>query len=55
MVTRERALKWWQGLSFEDKWFNIVQNKSWVKGYPDRSPDLLSDSEIELIYTNRTI
>jgi hypothetical protein len=49
---REKAIKEWNNLTFEQKYFMIVKNKSIVKGYPDRSPDTLTGREIEEIIAN---
>lgn len=47
---RETAMKWWNAMSFEEKYFVIVKYKEHVPGYPDRSPDTLTGREIELLY-----
>lgn len=49
---REKAIKWWNSLTFEEKWFIIVKNKELITGYPDRNPDSLTGREIELIFKN---
>jgi hypothetical protein len=53
MTTREQAIKWWNNLSFETKWKQIVKNKTLILGYPDRSPNHLSGREIELLFDNK--
>jgi hypothetical protein len=47
---RQAAMKWWNGLSFEDKWYAIVKAKKYIKGYPDRSPGTLTGREIEMLH-----
>lgn len=49
---REEAIKWWDSLTFEEKWYKIIKSKDSILGYPDRSPDSLTGREIEIIYTN---
>ena len=47
---RQNAMKWWNSLSYEDKFFKIIEYKEEIKGYPHRGPDSLTGSEIELLY-----
>ena len=49
MESREKALLWWSGLTFEEKFIAMVKGKRVVIGYPDRNPDTLTGREIELL------
>lgn len=52
ITTREIAMNWWNNLSFENKWKQIVKNKTIILGYPDRNPDTLTGREIQQLYNN---
>jgi hypothetical protein len=47
---RINAMKWWNAMSFEDKWYKIIKYKVLVLGYPERTPNSLTGREIENIY-----
>jgi hypothetical protein len=51
-TVRQQALDWWNKLPFEIKWYKIIANKDQITGYPDRSPDMVSGREVELMYLN---
>jgi len=55
MKTREKAIKWWRAMSFEDKYFKIVKNSEVVFGYPDRDPNTLTGREVEIIYNKERL
>lgn len=52
-TTRQIALEWWNTITFEEKWYNVVKNKTSITGYPHRNVDTLSVREIELLYNNK--
>lgn len=45
--TRQLAMQWWDNLTYEEKFFNIIKNKTQIVGYPDRGPNDLTGREIE--------
>jgi hypothetical protein len=47
---RVNAMKWWNAMTNEEKWYKIVRHKTLVVGYPERTPDSLTGREIENIY-----
>lgn len=51
-TTRKIAMNWWNNLSFEGKWEQIIKNKSIILGYPDRNPNTLTGREIQQLYNN---
>lgn len=46
----EKAINWWNGLSFEDKFFKTIQNNNLIEGDKTRHPNTLTGREIEEIY-----
>ena len=54
MENRAKAIKWWNNLSFEQKYFKVVE---WLwkqgKDTTERLPDSLTGREIEEIYLNK--
>ena len=50
MEERELSITWWNKLSFEEKWYKVVEFKHLVVGYPERNIDTLSGREIEDIW-----
>ncbi len=51
---REKAMEWWNNLTFTHKWEFIVKNKDLVIGYPDRDANSLTGREIHLIWSKET-
>ena len=49
-ILRKTAISWWNKLLYIEQWENIVQCKTLIIGYPDRSPESLTGREIESIY-----
>lgn len=47
---REAAMKWWNNMPFENKWYPIIRNRDLILGYPDRNPNSLTGTEIELLW-----
>ena len=47
---REKAINWWNGLSFEDKFFKTIQNNDLIVGDKTRHPNTLTGREIETIW-----
>lgn len=47
---REKALNWWNKLSFEDKFFKTIQNNDLIAGDKTRHPNTLTGREIETIW-----
>jgi len=52
---REISQKWWNSLSFEARWNEIVKGKHLINGYPDRSPNTLTGREIEMLFNNSQV
>ena len=50
LTKTEKAILWWRVTPFEWKWNEIIKNKEFIKGYPDRDPDTLTNREIEILY-----
>lgn len=50
---RQIAIGWWNNISFEEKWYNVIKNKKDIVGYPHRDLSTLTGREIELIYNNK--
>lgn len=55
METREKALAWWNGLTFEEKFIAMVKAKTVVIGYPDRNPETLTGREVELLMNDTNL
>jgi hypothetical protein len=51
-MDRQKAMEWWNNLSFEQKYQVIIKNKEIIVGYPDRNPSSLTGREIEQIFEN---
>jgi len=49
---RENSMKWWNKLTFEKKYIEIIKNKEKILGYPTRDPNTLTSREINIIYNN---
>lgn len=43
-------MRWWNSISFEEKWIATVRCKTVIVGYPDRDPRSLTGREIEMIW-----
>ncbi len=46
-------MNWWNNLTFEEKYIQIIKNKENIEGYPDRNPDTLTSREIKILYNNK--
>jgi hypothetical protein len=52
MYNRQTAMEWWNNLSFEDKFYQVIP---WLnQNITDRHPDSLTGREIELLYNIKT-
>lgn len=47
---REKAMKWWNSLSFEGKFYKVIAANSVIAGDNTRNPDSLTGSEIERVF-----
>ncbi len=55
MTTREKAIAWWGMLTFESKFYKVIDwLKSQNRDTTERHPDNLTGREIEEIYKNET-
>lgn len=55
MESREKALAWWNRLTFEEKFLAMVKGKTVIIGYPDRNPETLTGREIELLHVSQNL
>lgn len=49
------AMKWWNDLTLEEKFYKTIRNNSLIAGDKTRHPDTLTGREIEIIYVHETI
>ena len=47
---REQALKWWNGLTFEEQFYKTIEANSVIEGDRTRHPHSLTGREVEVIY-----
>ena len=47
---RETAMKWWNSLSFDEKFYKTIQANSVIAGDRTRNPESLTGSEIERVF-----
>lgn len=49
-MEKQKAMNWWNSLTFEDKFYKTIEANSVIIGDHTRHPDTLTSSEIEKIY-----
>ena len=47
---RENAMKWWESMDFETKFYKTIEANSVIVGDKTRNPETLTGSEIEKIF-----
>jgi len=47
----EKVMSWWNSLTFTHKYEVIIKYKRYITGYPDRSPDTLTRTEIHNLWS----
>jgi hypothetical protein len=47
---RSTAMTWWNSMSYEQRFLQIIKHKEHVTGYPNRTPLELTGREVELLY-----
>jgi hypothetical protein len=47
---RKKAMKWWNGLTLETKFYATIGCNHLIEGDKSRHPDTLTGREIEIIY-----
>jgi hypothetical protein len=50
MNTREKAMQWWNNLTFEEQFYKTIEANSVIEGDRTRNPNSLTGREIEKIY-----
>lgn len=48
--SRELAIEWWNGLTFEEQFFKTIKNNELIVGDKTRHPYSLTGREMEIIW-----
>lgn len=47
---REKAMKWWNRMSFEQQFYKTIEHNNLIEGDRTRHPSTLTGREIEIFY-----